>query len=104
MEWTEVGEQGGGQRRGHQRELTSRESWWCVPGWPHPLSELPGPQLCDKMYERVQPRGGGLFCHSFWGGPGPVCWCQALFPGARSVLALWSEAHKWPKNELSMQR
>lgn len=64
MEWTEVGEQGGGQQRGHQRELTSRESWWCAPGWPHLLSEL----LCDKMYERVQPRGGGLLCRSFWGG------------------------------------
>lgn len=38
------------------------------------------------------------------GGPGPVCWGQALFPGARSALALWSEAHKWPKNELSVQR
>lgn len=82
MEWTEVGEQEAASSigwQGHQGELTGRKSWWCAPQRPHPLSELPGSQLCDKMYERVQPRGGGLLCHSFWG-PGPVCWGQALFP------------------------
>lgn len=83
--WTEVGEQGGcqWQRVGRSPKETQTKSCSGVGlqlGGPSP-SELPGPQICDKMLEKgARPKGGGLLCLGFfWAWPsllgfGPLLW------------------------------